>query len=453
MRGALPAGTRPRIHADASISSAVANALLGGKLDPGREHPLHVSAWVKPDMARASPLFGPVDPRTESLLWSGCVGFRIVANRALSWRLLRWPGAGPRAAVVFRRQPCGDETAIVACAGVSSPWYGLRLLGDDGDQHGSPSAFAVRVMARGSIFDLMIGVPSDCSGAFAGCERMPAALRAQGLADSLGVIDAGNLQVVVADPVRDRETGVIGLTDLLGLSEVVRDAVSMHQTAGRRPLLVGGDCTLLLGVWAALARARPDAGLLFVDGHLDCFDGQTSPTGEGADMELAALLGVGPPPLVGFAGRVPALCDERVVVLGPFDEDDAQGLGAPNPRRFAPRMPIVVSDELQQDPSGHTTRALARLTETADGFWLHLDLDVLSASALPAVDYADERGLSWEQLGELLARRSRFLAAHRRERCHPQPNARHRRRGRAAGGPAARGRAGSSPTELTRPAR
>ena len=66
------------------------------------------------------------------------------------------------------------------------------------------AAFAARVMPRGSIFDLMIGVPSDCSGAFAGCERMPAALRAQGLADSLGVIDAGNLQVVVADPVRDR---------------------------------------------------------------------------------------------------------------------------------------------------------------------------------------------------------------------------------------------------------
>jgi arginase len=116
-------------------------------------------------------------------------------------------------------------------------------LGDDGDQHGSPSAFVAPVMARGSIFDLMIGVPSDCSGPFAGCERMPAALRAQGLADALGVIDAGNLQVVVADPVRDHETGVIGLKDLLGLSEVVRDAVWTHLTAGRRPLLVGGDCT------------------------------------------------------------------------------------------------------------------------------------------------------------------------------------------------------------------
>ena len=61
----------------------------------------------------------------------GAIGerFRFVANRALSRRLLRWVGAGPRAAVVFRRQPCGDKTAIVACAWVSSPWYGLRLFG------------------------------------------------------------------------------------------------------------------------------------------------------------------------------------------------------------------------------------------------------------------------------------------------------------------------------------
>src|SRR6202012_261251 len=86
---------------------------------------------------------------------------------------------------------------------------------------------------------------SDCSGAFAGCERMPAALRAHGLVDSLGVIDGGNLQVVVADPVRDPETGVIGLMDLLGLSEVVRDAVSMPFRTS------GSSC------WARSTRTTP----------------------------------------------------------------------------------------------------------------------------------------------------------------------------------------------------
>src|SRR3984957_20668148 len=123
------------------------------------------------------------------------------ANRALSWRLLRWPGARPRAAVVFRRQPCGDKTAWSRpCLGEHACGVACVFLGDDVDQHGSPSVFVAWVMDRGSIFDLMIGVPSDCSGAFAGCERMPAALRAQGLAGALGVIDGGNLAGVVADP-------------------------------------------------------------------------------------------------------------------------------------------------------------------------------------------------------------------------------------------------------------
>ena len=231
---------------------------------------------------------------------------------------------------------------------------------------------------------------------------MPAALRAAGIAGALDVTDEGNLQVAVADPIRDAETGVIGLQDLLGLSRVVRDRLIGVLGDGRRPLVLGGDCTLLIGVAAALADTRPDAGLLFVDGHLDCFDGRTSPTGEGADMELAILLGVGAEPLVGFAGRTPALADDRVVVLGPADEAQAAELGAPDPRSFAPKMPIVTAEELAGDPAGHAQAALAHLEEAADGYWLHVDLDVLSALELPAVDYPDEAGLSFQQLRDLL---------------------------------------------------
>ena len=252
-------------------------------------------------------------------------------------------------------------------------------------------------------FDVLLGVPSDCSGSFVGCQFMPAALRAAGVVEALDVEDAGNLQVVMADPRRDPETGVVGLHDLLNQSAVVRDSTQKLLAADRRPLVVGGDCTLLIGVAAALARTHPDAGLLFIDGHLDCFDGTTSPTGEGADMELAVLLGTGAPPLLDFGERTPAIPHERVVVLGPFDEADAAALGAPDPRVFAPRTRIVVSDELSADPAGHARAALATLDAEAKGFWLHLDLDVLSSEVLPAVDYPDPRGLTFEQLREVLA--------------------------------------------------
>ena len=253
-----------------------------------------------------------------------------------------------------------------------------------------------------SVFDVVLGVPSDCSGRFAGCQLMPAALREAGLIESLGVEDRGNVQVAIADPRRDPATGVVGLADLLNQSHVVRDHTQKLLTDGLRPLLIGGDCTLLIGVAAALARTHPAAGLLFLDGHLDCYDGATSTTGEGADMELAVLLGVGAQPLLDFGEAIPAFPHERVIVLGPFDQADAAADGAPDPREFAPNTTIVTIDQLSADPIGHTRDALRALDQRADGFWLHLDLDVLSSDVLAAVDYPDPRGLDYPQLTDIL---------------------------------------------------
>lgn len=253
-----------------------------------------------------------------------------------------------------------------------------------------------------SVFDLVIGVPSDCSGRFVGCQLMPAALRAAGLTDALGARDLGNLQVAIADPRRDPSTGVIGLRDLLNQSQIVRDHTQPLLADGHRPLIIGGDCTLLIGVAAAVNRIHPDAGLLFLDGHLDCYDGETSVTGEGADMELAVLLGVGEQPLLDFGERTPAFPHGRVVVLGPFDEADAAADGAPDPRTFAPDTTIVTCDELLADPAGHARDALATLHHRASGFWLHLDLDVLSSDVMAAVDYPDPRGLDYTQLTDIL---------------------------------------------------
>lgn len=253
-----------------------------------------------------------------------------------------------------------------------------------------------------AVFDVALGVPSDCTGRFAGCQLMPAALRAAGIVEALGVRDLGNLQVAIADPRRDPDTGVIGLSDLLNQSRIVRDHTEPLLAAGHRPLIIGGDCTLLIGVAAALARTHPDAGLLFLDGHLDCYDGTTSTTGEGADMELAVLLGVGAQPLLDFGERTPAFPHERVVVLGPFDEAEAAADGAPDPRTFAPETTIVTIDDLTADPTGHARDALATLDDRATGFWLHLDLDVLSSDVMPAVDYPDPRGLDFTQLTDIL---------------------------------------------------
>jgi arginase len=68
-----------------------------------------------------------------------------------------------------------------------------------------------------------------------------------------------------------------------------------------------------------------------------------------------------------------------------------------------PETVIVTSGELSEDPSRHARQALGRLGETAEGFWLHVVLDVLSGDDFPAVDYPDPRGLTFEQLRDVLS--------------------------------------------------
>ena len=50
---------------------------------------------------------------------------------------------------------------------------------------------------------------------------------------------------------------------------------------------MGGCCTLTAGrAGRGASRAGP-TGLVYIDGHLDLYDGVTSPTGEAADMPMS----------------------------------------------------------------------------------------------------------------------------------------------------------------------
>ena len=47
------------------------------------------------------------------------------------------------------------------------------------------------------------------------------------------------------------------------------------------------------------------------------------------------------------------------------------------------------------------SEAVRRVASPSAGWWLHVDLDVLSSDALPAVDYPQDGGLSWSDLTAL----------------------------------------------------
>lgn len=231
----------------------------------------------------------------------------------------------------------------------------------------------------------IIAAPLDSAGADEGEARAPQALLDAGLGFALGSDDLVWLDTAITTPERDAASGVIGVDDLRRATRIVCDAVRDALAAGYRPLVVGGDCALVPGIVAGARRQRPELALAFVDGHLDPYDGRTSPTGEAADMDLAVLTGHGPGGLVPLGSPRPLLPAERIAAIGFRENPEELALVDPAVHRFD-------AVRLLTDGSAETARAAIAAVGPERPLWLHLDVDVIDAEAMPAVSYPQTGG-------------------------------------------------------------
>jgi arginase len=258
----------------------------------------------------------------------------------------------------------------------------------------------------------VLGAPWDCSGSERGEQDAPKALRTAGLS-ALVDVDRGDAACAINSHHRDETTGVLSLAATVRAAEALAGALgeALYDLPGRRPLVIGGDCSILLGILPALRRHVGPVGLWFIDGHPDFLDGTTSDTGETADMDLAVLTGVGAESLVSLGGPPPMVEEAEVVLLG----HRAIALDADAVRELA-RLPAglrrIDAGTVISDPVAAGERAAAWLAVAGQGVWLHLDVDVLDPQSLPAVTYPQPNGLGWEQLETVLkplARSPRLL--------------------------------------------
>jgi arginase len=252
-------------------------------------------------------------------------------------------------------------------------------------QHGTPTR-------RYAILE----APSTLGLTSTGVEQLPDALLNLGLAERLSATHAGRVEPASRSGQRDPQTTVLNGDEIANYTYALADSVGSLLDAGGFPVVLGGDCSIVLGSALALKR-RGRYGLLFIDGQADFFQPEAEPNGEAASMDLAFVTGFGPRSLTHFDGHASLILPGDAVAFGYRDAKDQADYGSqPLPAELRAfdlpsirRLGIGVA----------AVEAVRHLTRPElDGFWIHVDADCLDDAVMPAVDFRLPGGLSPDEL-------------------------------------------------------
>lgn len=243
----------------------------------------------------------------------------------------------------------------------------------------------------------ILGIPFNGNGTRPEIENPASTLRKAGLSklqNRIGgrVQDYGDLEIPVHEGIRDSHTKVLNLE---AWKEVSRQtAIKLHSIQEKTDFVIvlGGDCSILLGIFGAFYLSKKRVGLISLDGHTDYRDPSSSSTGEPADLELAILTGTGPNELTGLFGPPPLLHSTDAVVCG-FREPDL--IAKSNIHRFE------YSDFRKTGASILADQTLALLGHL-DRLWFHFDVDVLDPTIMPVL-FPEPNGLGIDETLEFLS--------------------------------------------------
>lgn len=235
---------------------------------------------------------------------------------------------------------------------------------------------------------VVLGVASSAGTHYAGQEHAPAALRASGLIDrliaaGLTVADRGDVVTEVfavdhTNPTRRNFPAV------LRTARHVADVVSGVVAGGAVPLVLGGDCTVTIGVVAGVRQVRPDAGMFYFDGDADLATPDTTSSGILDAMGIAHLIGLTDNELAHLGGHRPLLPSGRLVLFG-VDETDPESFRE-QVLRDRPDLRWYPDHMVRRDPAGSARRALDGVS-TGAGTILHFDVDAVDSGDLPLANY------------------------------------------------------------------
>ncbi len=227
-----------------------------------------------------------------------------------------------------------------------------------------------------------------------GVRKLPDWLKVRGLYEKL----SPKLVIRVEPPEYsmqiDEVSQVRNADRIINYSKTLSDEIYKAVKSDQFPFVIGGDCSILIGCAPGL-RAAGRYGLFFIDGHTDFILPALSLTKGAAGMDLAIVTGNGPHKLTNIKNLKPYFSENNVVAFGNrYLNNDYVNT-------------ILNSSITYYDLTAVRKTGIENLVKQflediidkkLDGFWIHLDVDVLDDKEMPCVDSRQSGGLTYDEL-------------------------------------------------------
>jgi arginase len=231
--------------------------------------------------------------------------------------------------------------------------------------------------------------------------RAPGVLRERGLVARLRAMDLGDAVPPAYRDFTRPPNRAVNEREVLVYSRALAARVAAASAHGRFALVLGGDCSIVLGCLLGAGRAAGGAiGLVYLDAHADFATPDESRSGSVASMSLALASGRSVSPLARLGGRAPLVDARHVALIGRRDAADAwYGHSA---LAMSPILDLPESALLTRQLPEIRAASLARVADGTRGFWIQVDADVLNPAVMFAVDSPEPGGLMPDELVRLL---------------------------------------------------
>ncbi|WP_290795334.1 arginase family protein [Flavihumibacter sp. UBA7668] len=243
-----------------------------------------------------------------------------------------------------------------------------------------------------------LGLKEPAPGHEPGVKKLPGHLNKHGFHATLNPTQVLQLPAPPYSSAFDEASGVRNVSQIATYATEQAAILQSVLNKNQFLILLGGDCSILIGTALALKNTGR-YGLFYLDGHTDYMGSYLSETGGAAGMDLAIVTGYGHENLTNLQNKEPYFKQNHVWCVGnrEYDESYVNEI-------LSSHISYIDLHQLRKEGIKACINGFLKMVqeEKLDGFWIHIDVDVLNDEIMPAVDSRQPDGLSFVEFNEIL---------------------------------------------------